>query len=188
MLPDVINQRSIKLKKILKEAFDILSKKNSDVRGFCKQYKFFKEFQENWNIHFEESMNIQDHKALCNRWYIKIDENEVSIVKELTNKVEEELNNNQAKEEDNKIKWRQQFELDIPLLSKRAREIEDFINDKEFDEYVDESGTIDIVEKIKHYQKQVEEIRKDYNDYDGFKEIVESNKEIPDAIDDACSL
>lgn len=188
MLPDVISERSIKLKKILKEAFDNLSKKNSDVRGFCKQYKFFKEFQDNWNIHFEESINIQDHKGLCNRWHIKLDETEVNNVKELTNKVEEELNNNQAKEEDNKIKWRQQFELDIPLLAKRAREIEDFINDKEFDEFVDESGSLEIVEKIKHYQKQVEEIRKDYQDFDSFKEIVESNKEIPDSIDEACSL
>lgn len=47
---------------------------------------------------------------------------------------------------------------------------------------------MEVVDKIKHYEKIVMEIRRDYNDFDGFKEIVESNKEIPDQIDEICNL
>jgi hypothetical protein len=64
---------------------------------------------------------------------IKVNDADWELAQSYTSAVEELLNKAQEFEDENRDKWRRQLEKDIPDLDKNAREIQEMIDNDQFD-------------------------------------------------------
>jgi len=67
MIPQLLNERSETILKVLKDAKDKLSRPIKNVGDYCVFYTFLKKLQEEWNDLFSENINIQLIKELSKK-------------------------------------------------------------------------------------------------------------------------
>jgi hypothetical protein len=70
---------------------------------------------------FSENVEIADFKIFMQKFHPVFNDSICDTTKDLTTKCEEILNLRESQEEDDRIKWKNQLEKDIPALEKDAR-------------------------------------------------------------------
>lgn len=117
-----------------------------------------------WENLFSENVEIADFKIFMHKFHPTFNDAICDSTKDLTTKCEELLNMREAQEEDDRIKWKNQLEKDIPALEKDARMYEDFVQDTKFDTNVPPEETKEVLDQLNIYKVKVDDVRKNVSE------------------------
>jgi len=99
---------------------------------------------------------------MCKEFKIKNKSEEVEELYKLFKVVEDLKTNCESKDLEDRIYWKKQLDKDIPELEKESIAIEKFLKNTEFDTYVEEDATLEILDDIKTQQLAVANINSKY--------------------------